>query len=94
MKTFITTKFKPSDIKTIIKASEEHTNLLQTPASHFSVVALHDFEAMEEDEVSIKEKDVIEAIDVNNPQWLYGTNQATGDSGLFPRDFGTNEYIF
>lgn len=47
-------------------------------------VALYDYEASEENELSFTEGDEIEEIEFPSEEWWSGKNVRTGDVGLFP----------
>lgn len=53
----------------------------------FTVVAMYDYDAEEDNELSFKEHDIIDVHDDDESGWWAGTIQGTDKSGLFPDNF-------
>ncbi|KAI9306291.1 hypothetical protein BJ944DRAFT_276892 [Cunninghamella echinulata] len=51
-----------------------------------TVIAHHDYEAQQDDELSLKKGDIIQVTDSSNTDWWVGKNQ-DGKTGVFPSNF-------
>jgi hypothetical protein len=70
-----------------------HKNLYFFVANHISnwlypvAVAVYDYEAMEENELTLREGDYLEVVEKDPSGWWNGTSLHTGASGLFPGNY-------
>ena len=49
--------------------------------------AMHDYKSSEEDEISLRQGDIVKQIVSVGGGWGYGTNISTGETGTFPLSF-------
>jgi hypothetical protein len=53
----------------------------------FQYVAVYEYEAADDDEVTIKEGDIIINAEIVAEGWMVGTNSRTGQTGMLPSNY-------
>ena len=53
----------------------------------FQFVAVYEYDAADEDEVTIKEGDIIINAEIVAEGWMVGTNSRTGHTGMMPSNY-------
>ena len=62
-------------------------------SSLFQYVAIYEYVAADDDEVTIKEGDVIIKAEIVAEGWMVGTNSRTGLTGMLPSNYVEQKWI-